>query len=242
MKVKIGITTGWEPGTVVKGWPLIYGSKDLIDRVERAGAIPILLPIVENEELIKEYIEIIDGVIISGEVLTIKRNVMMDHNENVLYKSNPIRYRNEEKIIKAAIEKNIPILGICRGHQVLNVQQGGTMIDDDINIGNLVQHQQSNIALPPDPIHKITISKDSKLFSLIKEEQIMVNSFHRQAIKEIPTSFRVCAMTNDNHIEGIETEDERFIVGVQFHPEMLKGELWENFFINYINIVKDYNA
>jgi len=240
MKVKIGITTGWEPGTVVEGWPLIYGSKDLVDRIERAGGLPILIPILENQELIPEYIQMVDGIIVSGEVLSIKRNVMNDYSNNVLYNSNPLRYVNEEKVITESIKSNIPLLGICRGYQVLCVQQGGTVFDDDINLNTNVVHQQKEIAVPPQkPVHRVSIPKDTKLYQLINRESVMVNSFHRQAVKEVPKGYRVCATSEDGYIEGIESV-KGFSVGIQFHPEALEEDIWEDFFKNFIAIVKNH--
>lgn len=240
MQVKIGITSGWEPGTVVGGWPLVYVNKGIIDNIVDAGAIPIIIPVVEDEGLFENYIDMIDGIIVAGEVLSIKRNVFEDGGDNVLYNSNPLRYKNEKAAIQMAIKKDIPILGICRGHQVLNVEEGGTMKDGDITIGNDVIHQQGGIKTPDQTTHKISIIQGTKLHKILGEECLNVNSFHRQAVGKIPSGYMVSATTKDGNIEAIETEDNRFIMGLQFHPEMMKGHIWSQFFRNFVKVVSEY--
>lgn len=240
MQVKIGITSGWEPGTVVEGWPLVYANKGIIDIIVGAGAIPIIIPVVEDEGLYENYMDMIDGIIVSGEVLSIKRNVFEDGGDNVLYNSNPLRYRNEKAAIQMAIRKNIPILGICRGHQVLNVEEGGTMKDGDITIGNEVIHQQGGIKPPDQTAHAISIVQGTKLHKMLNEETVEVNSFHRQAVGKIPSGYIASAISEDGNIEAIETEDSRLIMGLQFHPEMMEGHIWSQFFKNFIKAVAEY--
>ncbi len=242
MKIKIGVTSGWEPGTIVEGWPLVYVNKDITDHLAKAGAIPFIIPISENEALTESYLEMADGLVVAGEVLSIKRNVFIDGGNNVLYNSNPLRYKNESVIIKKALEMNIPILGICRGYQVLNVEEGGTMKEEDITIGNKIIHQQGGIASPEQSIHEISIKKGTKLFKMLNKTKIKVNSFHRQALKSIPSGYVVSAFAQDGNIEAIETEDERLVIGTQFHPEMLKDGIWHEFFKSYIKAVKHYKT
>lgn len=239
MSIKIGITGGWEPGTVVEGWPLVYTNKGVVENVEKHGALPIIIPILEEIEAYEQYMEFIDALIVSGEMLSIKKNVLKEGGDNPLYNSNPLRYENEKAAINAAIKKGIPILGICRGHQVLSVELGGTMKEGDITENNPIMHQQGNIELPTVGVHNIKIKSDTKLYDLIKTDQIMVNSFHRQAVENVPTGFIVSATTEDGNIEAIEYDGEEFIVGVQFHPEMMQGNIWDNFFKEFIQIAKD---
>lgn len=239
MKVRIGITSGWEPGTVVEGWPLVYANKGAIEYVEKHGAIPVMIPVLEDVSLYDEYMKFIDAIIVSGEVLSIKRNVVKDGGDNPLYSSNPLRYENEKAAINSAIKSGIPILGICRGYQVMNVELGGNMKDGDITIDNPVIHQQGGIELPNVGVHEISIKEDTKLHSLLNVDEIMVNSFHRQAVGDLPKGFIASASTKDGHIEAIETDDDRFIIGVQFHPEMLTGDIWDNFFKEFIKVARN---
>jgi len=238
LQVRIGITSGWEPGTVVESWPLVYVNKGITDCLEEAGAVPVIIPVLESEELIERYMDFVDGVIVSGEVLSIKRNVVKDIGSNVLKNSNPLRYKNEAAVIKAAKKHKKPLLGICRGHQVLAVEEGGSVKDDDINIGNDIVHQQGGIKLPDCPIHNVRIVPGSRLWSMLKQDSLMVNSFHRQAVEKVPESYIASAVADDGNIEAIESTGDCFVMGIQFHPEMLKDDVWKAFFKEFIGIVE----
>jgi putative glutamine amidotransferase len=238
MKVKIGLTSGWEPGSVVDGWPLIYVNKGLCERLEQAGALPIIFPPVEDEMMYEEYLDWVDAVIVSGEVLSIKRNVMQNGDRDVLRNSNPLRYRNERAIIKAARKRNLPLLGICRGYQVLNVESGGTMKDGDVNLDNKIVHQQGGTIPPDRPSHRITISSGTRLHQMLNTEQVMVNSFHRQALDKLPADFQVGAVADDGNIEAIEAIGKWIAMGLQFHPEMLREQIWNRFFSEFIELIK----
>ncbi|MEX2461700.1 MAG: type 1 glutamine amidotransferase [Paenibacillaceae bacterium] len=242
MTVRIGITSGCEYGTIVNGWPLIYVNKAIVESIENAGAIPIVLPTVENVSLFDPYMDMIDGIIISGEVLSIKTNVIQDGGKDILQNINLLRYSNERAAISAALKRNIPLLGICRGHQVLNIVEGGTMKDKDINIGNDIIHQQGSIQSPDKGIHNISIKAGSKLQRLLKMNHLCVNSFHRQAIGQIPKGYIASAVADDGNIEAIEMDDDRFIMGLQFHPEMMKEAPWNVFFSEFIEVVKQHKS
>lgn len=236
----IGVTTGCEPGEVVEGWPLIYTNRHIVKRLENAGALPILIPILDDSKAIKDIIDMVDAVIVSGEVLSIKRNVFKTHSSNVLYNSNPLRYECERTAILGAIEGDKPLLGICRGFQVLNVEEGGSMKDYDITKDNPIIHQQGGIAPPQKPIHEIKIQENTKLKRLLGVDKIMVNSFHRQAVENIPKGYTESAVSPDGCIEAIEVIDDRWVLGVQFHPEILENEIWDIFFKNFVKKVMEY--
>lgn len=240
MKPIIGVTSGWDGGSLVEGWPVIYAVKGVIERLEQAGAAPIVLPVVENAGLHEEYLRVIDGLVVSGEILSTHRNVFHETAGDVLTNSNPLRYDNEAAAIRFALNRSVPILGICRGHQVLNTVAGGIMKESDITLDNPVIHQQSGIRPPEQGIHSLKIQPGSKLSSMLQAEQIIVNSFHRQAIDKVPDGFIVSAISPDGSIEAIEMEDEfKFVMGLQFHPEMLQGDCWERFFKQFVDTVKE---
>lgn len=149
-KLKIGISSGWEPGQLVEGWPLTYAIRNLVQVVEREGHIPYVLPVLDNPSaaVMEEMLGILDGVILSGEVLSIKRNVVDELKTNILRSSNPLRYDNEASIIRAAGKRKLPILGICRGFQVMAMELGGEVLDGDVNRDNYIIHQQGTF-FPP---------------------------------------------------------------------------------------------
>jgi gamma-glutamyl-gamma-aminobutyrate hydrolase PuuD len=157
---------------------------------------------------------------------------------DVLRNSNPLRYRNERAVIRTALKRNLPLLGICRGYQVLNVEAGGTMKDGDVNLNNSINHQQGGTIPPERPSHRLTISRGTRLYRMLNTEQVMVNSFHRQALGKIPANFKVSAVADDGNIEAIEAVGKRVAVGLQFHPEMLRDEVWSRFFVEFIRLIK----
>jgi putative glutamine amidotransferase len=231
----IGVTSGWEPGHIVTGWPLVYTVKNVIERLEIAGAVPIVLPVVENEGLYDEMIGMLDGLVASGEVMSIHHNVVATGTTDILQKSNPLRYRNERAAIQAALRHHLPILAICRGYQVLNELEGGTLTDYDITDGdNACLHQQGGDVAPDTPVHGISIRTGTMLYEMLAEEHMQVNSFHRQAVIQPPPGYTASAISEDGWIEAIEAADDRWIVGLQFHPEMLSDTLWHRVFSRFI--------
>jgi len=236
MSVKIGITCGHDSERVVRGWPLAYTNHHLVERLRSAGALPILIPALENAaEQCQEYIRLLDGIVVSGEVLAVERHLLDDFEEkdNLLERSNPLRYQSERALIRAALQSNIPLLGICRGFQVLNVEAGGTVSKPDMYKNNGVKHMQGDIA-PNLPVHEISIVEGSKLKRLLNTDKIFVNSFHRQAISKVADGFKVSAVAPDGCIEAIEAIDDRWIMGMQFHPEMLCDNIWTSFFNGFL--------
>ena len=146
-------------------------------------------------------------------------------------KVDPLRDYFEITITKKAIEKEKPLLAICRGIQVLNVAAGGTLIQDIYTqIKDPIKHvwySASGGDAPPNyPTHKIKIKKDSKLYELFKKETLRVNSFHHQAVKDVGDKLTPTAWAEDGIIEALEYVGKRFIMGIQWHPErMLESEM-----------------
>ena len=138
-------------------------------------------------------------------------------------------------IAKKAIEMNKPILGICRGIQIMNVAMGGTLYQDiylQNKENNILKHSQS--APKWYPSHEISIKKDSWVWKSFMKGKSRVNSFHHQAVKEQAEGFEVTARTPDGIIESIEYINNRFCVGVQWHPELM----WQKN-IEFLNLFKE---
>lgn len=223
VKPLIGIVANvenYETGIFI-GSEKSYVNNDYVTSILDAGGIPVILPIVNNEEIIKTQVEKVDGILISGGC---------DIN-SLLYGEKPIekqgsinkeRDKFEVSLIKYAIQLKKPILGICRGLQILNVVFGGTLYQDLSFICNSnINHFQKSRTITE--AHTVNITKGSKLYEILGEK-IATNSFHHQAVKEIAPGFIVSAISEDNIIEAIEKEGKDFIVGVQWHPEMLVAQ------------------
>ena len=194
-----------------------YVNNDYVQAVAMAGGIPFILPLISDAEAVKEQVESMDGLIISG-----------GHDVNPLvYGEEPIaelgflcpeRDAYDLKVIRAAIELDKPVIGICRGLQILNVAFGGTLHQDVSKMaGSRIKHLQN--AKPDLSTHTVDIIKETKLYDILGESAL-VNSYHHQAVKEIAPGFMVSARAKDGVIEAMEKEDG-FVLAVQWHPEMI---------------------
>ena len=193
-------------------------SNDYIESIIKAGGVPVILPILYDEESIRRQIEFLDGVLLSGGI---DINPLL-YNEEPSPKLGyifPDRDNFDLLIVKIACELNKPILAICRGQQILNVAFGGTLYQDLSDMeGCYIKHQQQT--KDGAATHTIDITPNSILHSILGDS-IVTNSFHHQAIKALAPGFKVTAYSKDNVIEAIEKCDEKFVVGVQFHPEIM---------------------
>ena len=195
-------------------------NNDYIKAVQKAGGIPILIPFSSNIENIKEYIDKIQGIIFTGgEDIS-----PLVYNEDPLKEVECIieeRDRFELELFKEVYEKQIPILGICRGLQLINIALGGNLYQDiNFQIPNSYGHAPKNTSRH-NLYHSVKIEKDSKLFDIFKTEDLKVNSFHHQSIKKLGTDLKITALSNDGIIEAVESTNEKFLVAVQWHPENL---------------------
>jgi putative glutamine amidotransferase len=129
---------------------------------------------------------------------------------------------NANRHLKHVIDQGKPVLAICRGLQILNVAYGGTLYQDMSEIKeSCIKHDQySNTS---DPSHSIIIKEGTHLHSLY-DNQALINSFHHQAIKDVASGFEVSSWAKDGVIEAIKKQGEQFVVGVQWHPEMMAKE------------------
>lgn len=203
------------------GYARSYVNDDYIQSVTRSGAVPITLPIVDSDEEVKAQVDLIDALILMGgqDVDPYLYGEETDKKHGMIY---PRRDRFDYKLIKYAFEKGIPILGICRGHQILNVYFGGSLYQDLSYFSpDVLQHVQQ--ACSYEATQTIQIEKNSILQRIIGDTK-RVNSFHHLAVKDLADNFVVTARTKDGVVEAIEYQgDERYILGVQFHPEMMSS-------------------
>jgi len=189
-----------------------------VNAVSKAGGAPVLLPSVNDSTIIDAMLVGIDGLLISGGP-DLGASTFEEEPHKDLGGVSPLMDDFEIEIINKAINLGIPILGICRGVQSLNVACGGTLYQDIYAqcTGNLIQHRQ--LAPRAYTCHSAKLITGSLLANLLGEE-IRVNSFHHQAIKDVAPGFDIVGVAPDGIIEAIESKDkDSFIVGVQWHPE-----------------------
>ncbi|NSW91120.1 MAG: gamma-glutamyl-gamma-aminobutyrate hydrolase family protein [Firmicutes bacterium] len=225
---------GIVPGYSYEGQKL-YIDEGYVNAINTAGGLAILLSLTEDEGLMFEFVKRCDGFLIpGGPDLDAKH-----YNENNMVfngKIVPIRDTMEIFIVRKAFEMGKPILGICRGIQVINVAMGGTLYQDinsQIKDRNILKHSQD--APSWYPIHDIFIEKDTIIYNSFKTGCIKVNSYHHQSVKDVASGFKATSYTADGIIESIEYRKAEFVVGVQWHPELM----WQKNSI-YLNIFKEF--
>ncbi|MDD5529929.1 MAG: gamma-glutamyl-gamma-aminobutyrate hydrolase family protein [bacterium] len=154
------------------------------------------------------------------------------------------RDKLETELVRYAIKNRIPMLGICRGCQMLNIATGGTLMQDIYTeCKNPLRHSPVNEKSQCDEMHQMKIKKGTFIFGLFKDildsdNEVTVNSYHHQALKKLGKGLVVSAVASDGIIEAVESKDKKhFCIGVQFHPErMRQTKLHEKLFKEFIKI------
>jgi len=189
------------------------------EAVVKSGGYPVILPGIAGVKISRPYLAAVNGLILTGggDVDPVYFN---EEPQLGLGEITPDRDRFEIMLVKAALRKNIPILGICRGAQVLNIACGGTVIQHiPSGVRKPLKHFQS--APRWYPTHKITVADNSRLAKIMGIRVARVNSFHHQAVRQPAPGFTACARSSDEVIEAIEHPGYRFVIGVQWHPECM---------------------
>lgn len=202
----------------------------------RAGGVPVIIPPIADTDVLINTLEHIDGLLLTGGA-----------DFNPLYAGeepsprlggiNAERDLPELLIAQLAYNRQIPMLGICRGIQTLAMALGGKVQQD---ISDVAQIRHSQDADRSEPTHSVTIEPDSTLFNIYNKEKLFVNSFHHQAVCDPGERFRVTARSADGIIEAIESRDYKSILGVQWHPECMSAEDGAPIFTWFVQQAADY--
>ncbi|AZR72319.1 hypothetical protein BBF96_02270 [Anoxybacter fermentans] len=235
MRKVIGITSSQQ--TVND--PLEFTLPKLYVRaIENVGGLPLILPIIDKDvALIAEMVERVDGILLTGGV-DVDPMLFGEEPHTEMGRIDPERDFFELHLAKIALEKNLPILGICRGCQVLNVAAGGTIVQDIPSFyGKDKVHKHKQTAPRWYPTHSVEIVKGSKLEAIFKTNKITVNSYHHQSVKEPAPGFIVSAKAKDGIIEAIEGIEYKYALGIQWHPELMwqKYPQFKNLFQSFID-------
>ena len=214
----IGLTGNFQDGNCML-------AEGYYQSILKAGGTPFIIPCYDNTDALINTLEKLDGILLTGGA---DINPLFFGEEPVkeLHGINPRRDRQELLLTRLAADRQIPILGICRGIQTMNAAFGGPLYQDIHSQmeGTRIKHSQELDRSYAS--HTVTIEKDTLLHNLFKTDAIAVNSFHHQAVKEAAPGFRVCARATDGVIEAMESTEYKSMLGVQWHPEcfILKGD------------------
>ncbi|MGA9350495.1 MAG: gamma-glutamyl-gamma-aminobutyrate hydrolase family protein [Anaerolineae bacterium] len=215
MRPLIGLTTWRSPRPPNRFHYAV--SSEYVAAVEEVGGIAVTLP--AQPKALSEVIAALDALILTGG-----GDVDPVHYGQSLHPAtrsiDPDRDRFELDLTRMAVEHGLPLLGICRGIQVLNVALGGTLIQDvPDQVPAALVHQTPEDA--PIAIHHVRLQPNSRLAALIQCTDLLTNSAHHQAIQSLAPALRSVGWSQDGVVEAVESTDQAFVVGVQWHPELL---------------------
>lgn len=192
-----------------------------VNAVVQAGALPMLLPVTNDEPTLADLVRHIDGLLLTGGGDIDPKYF----HEEIIPECGAIdatRDAYDMRLITYARRYQTPILGICRGMQILNVQMGGTLYQDIYvqNSDKQLLHHDQNDTPRTEPTHNVIVDSNSKLHQITQRNELAVNTFHHQAVKDIAPTLRCAATATDGICEAIESPHYP-IIGVQWHPENL---------------------
>jgi putative glutamine amidotransferase len=223
MKPYIGITCGsfrdrdWSP-------PMNILRKTYSDAIAVAGGAPFLIPLVEDEEVMRALYDRIDGLLFSGggDVDPVNYG---EEPIPALGPTDPLRDKIELQLARWAIDEGKPVLGICRGVQVLNVAMGGTLYQDiPSQLKTHLVHDSSYTRQDWTYMaHDLKLAPDSKLAQLFGTTAFETNSLHHQSLKQVAPGLRPVGWAPDGVVEAVEGSNGHFLVGIQCHPEALQS-------------------
>ncbi len=197
----------------------IWMLPDYPNAILACGGVPLILPLTEGEEANARALSLCDGALLSGGPDPDPKHYGMRREADNLDIS-ALRDAEELAVFRLAYGMRLPMLGVCRGAQLINVALGGTLWQDLPSMRpSAVCHRQKK---PYDaPAHTVSLNRDGGLFALLGTDTLRVNSCHHQGIRRLAEGLRTTATAPDGLIEGVELQDYPFLWGVQWHPEML---------------------
>jgi putative glutamine amidotransferase len=236
MKPLIGVTCGTFHD---RAWcPPIHGHRHTyVDAVVRAGGAPLLVPLVEDLDVLRAVYEGLDGVLLAGGCDV----------DPVHYGEEPlpqlgvvdnVRDLVELQLARWASEDGKPILGICRGMQVMNVALGGTLYQDiPTQCETEVPHDTFSLENWAHLAHDVELVPDSTIANVLGVTRFSINSFHHQSLKQIAPQLKPVGWAPDGVVEFVEGLNGHFMVGIQCHPEVLQAEIdtrWQGLFRAFV--------
>jgi putative glutamine amidotransferase len=191
--------------------------------VAAAGGLPVMIPLLEDEDTLRALYDRMDGVLIPGGV-DLDPTTYGETPLPTCGRIDPARDRVELCFARWAIAEGKPLFGLCRGLQILNVALGGTLYQDiAAQRSDAIKHDYFPTAgYSRDHLaHPVTVTSGSRLDALVGTAPLRVNSMHHQAVKDLAPGLAPTAIAPDGLIEAVESSDQQFLLGVQWHPESL---------------------
>jgi putative glutamine amidotransferase len=191
-----------------------------------AGGAPVLIPLLKEDDALRATYEACDGILIPGGV-DMDPATYGETPHDRLGRIDPERDRVELQLTRWCIEDRKPLLGLCRGLQVINVAQGGTLYQDlDAQLTGAIRHDYfPTYGFARDHLsHDVAVAPSTRLRSLVDTERLPVNSMHHQGVKQLGRGLVACARASDGLIEAVESPNGHWMIGVQWHPEVFEHD------------------
>ena len=195
--------------------------------IVQAGGVPFLIPLDLPEPSLRHLYDITNGILLAGGG-DIDPAIFHGAGHATIRDVEPNRDQAEIAITRWSVAEGRPLLGICRGIQVIAVAAGGTLIEDiPSEAPDAVPHKRpkgaEREAGETGIVHPVRLTMSSRLANIVGAESVSVNTIHHQAVRTVPPPFDVVGRSPDGLVEAIEHRDHRFVIGVQWHPEQLVG-------------------
>jgi putative glutamine amidotransferase len=217
----VALTTSTEPEAGDHRQSAVFLYTSYIAALENAGVTPLLLTPPHSAASIAALLDVASGLVLSGGE-DIDPAHYGERPRVELEDVHPERDAMELYAVQRALDLGIPVLGVCRGHQLLNVAFGGTLHQDipTDRPGSLGHTQSGGWERRA---HDVFVEPDSLLYRIIGERTLRINSFHHQAIRDVAPGLRVVGRAEDGLVEAIESESHPWVLGIQWHPERLEA-------------------
>lgn len=218
--------------------PQMTVKENYIQAVIRAGGTPVMIPIGIDDAQIEQISRMADSILLPGGG-DIDPQIFDGIPHEEVYGKSPELDHIELELVRYARERSIPLFGVCRGCQVVNVAFGGSLFTHlDDQFGDTIQHSNKNYSKLP---HTVEIQPGTKLAQMIPQQTIQVNSLHHQGIDRLGSGLVVNAIADDGLVEGVEYPDHPFLLAVQWHPEALpEDESARSLFKHFISAASAY--
>jgi len=218
MKPVIGISAHPRVVETATGMALLHtASRFYVEGVERAGGIPVILPVLDPD-VVEDLLGSVNGLLLTGggDVQPSRYGAQpISETHNV----DPLRDAFEIRLIEVAIAADMPLLATCRGMQVLNVAMGGSLIQ---HVPAVTGQAHDHADRWREGVHRVKIEPDSHLAEALGATEVAVNSIHHQAVDQAAPGTRPVAWAEDDTVEAIEVPGSPHVVAVQWHPELLE--------------------
>lgn len=218
----IGIVPGHSTDQLSHGtFTRVTLTRNYVNAILAAGGLPVLLP--PQDVSTDAILDLVDGLLLSGGS-DLDPSLYGDVDVHPrTYGIDALRDRFEINLVRDAVARDLPLLCICRGIQVLNVALGGTLYQDIADqVGRAILHRQGEANIDPaEPSHSVRLAPESRLASLYGTTSLEVNSFHHQVIRDVAPPLVTVGESDDKLAEAVESPGNSFVIGVQWHPEMM---------------------